>query len=314
VLDMACGTGSFLLGAYQVLLDQCLAWYAGHDPKTHKKDVCKDPHNGHWRLTIEEKKRILTTHIFGVDIDPQAVEVTKLSLLLKVLEGESEQTIQPFLRLFQQRALPDLGNNIKCGNSLIGPDFYQQQNLPLLSDDDRLRVNVFDWNNEFPEIMKSGGFDVVIGNPPYGAIVSESEAQYLQTCFKNESRSHDTYELFLLKAKRLLNPNGRFSMIIPASWLTGEKYQLSRQILLNSLSPVVAYAMPFNVFKNAYIDTAIVVFARLLLAKNCLIYYFPKKEKLYSIPDNIGKNVPVKSSRYPRLKPWHLLKFKLRLT
>ncbi len=91
---MACGSGSFLLGAYQCLLDHCLKWYIEHNPKKHKKAVYKDPRNGQWRLTIEEKKRILTTHIFGVDIDPQAVEVTKLSLLLKVLEGETDQSFQ----------------------------------------------------------------------------------------------------------------------------------------------------------------------------------------------------------------------------
>ena len=101
-----------------------------------------------------------------MDIDSQAVEVTKLSLLLKVLEGESEQTIQPLLRIFQERALPDLGNNIKCGNSLIGPDFLAKKQRSLLSDDDSDRVNVFDWSAEFPRILAEGGFDVVLGNPP----------------------------------------------------------------------------------------------------------------------------------------------------
>ncbi len=65
-------------------------------------------------------------HIYGVDIDPQAVEVTKLSLLLKVLEGESEQTLSRQLSFWQERVLPNLGQNIKCGNSLIGPDFYHR--------------------------------------------------------------------------------------------------------------------------------------------------------------------------------------------
>jgi hypothetical protein len=87
------------------------------------------------------------------------------------------------------------------------------------------------------------------------------------------------------------------SMIIPASWLTGEKFQLSRRFLLNSLSPQVAYAMPFDVFKDAYIDTAIVVLAQLSRAENCLIYCFPKKEKLFFIPDGIGRFVPLKSIR-----------------
>jgi hypothetical protein len=73
---------------------------------------------------MAERKRILLTHIYGEDIDPQAVEVTKLSLLLKVLEGENQQTLITQLRLFQERALPDLGQNVKCGNSLISPNIY----------------------------------------------------------------------------------------------------------------------------------------------------------------------------------------------
>ena len=105
-----------------------------------------------------------------MDIDSQAVEVTKLSLLLKVLEGENNQTLERQMKFFHERALPDLGDNIKCGNSLIGPDFYDVnvgQHMPLFDDEERYRINVFDWNAEFPEIMKKGGFDAVIGNPPY---------------------------------------------------------------------------------------------------------------------------------------------------
>jgi hypothetical protein len=109
-----------------------------------------------WKLTIGERKRILLNNIFGVDIDPQAVEVTKLSLLLKVLEGETGQTLQTIFRLFHERALPDLGDNIKCGNSLIGPDFYQQAELPLLTEDERYRINVFDWQAEFPQVFRQG--------------------------------------------------------------------------------------------------------------------------------------------------------------
>ena len=107
-----------------------------------------------WKLTIAERKRILLDNIYGVDIDAQAVETTKLSLLLKVLEGETQQSLQPILRLFHERALPDLGDNIKCGNSLIGPDFYQQQQMALLDEEERYRVNVFDWQAEFPHILQ----------------------------------------------------------------------------------------------------------------------------------------------------------------
>lgn len=92
-----------------------------------------------------------------MDIDDQAVDVTKLSLHLKVLEGETEQTIQPFLSVFQQRALPDLETNIKCGNSLIAPDFYNENQLPL--DDVALeKINVFDWRGKsgFQKVMQDG--------------------------------------------------------------------------------------------------------------------------------------------------------------
>ena len=81
---------------------------------------------GDWQLTTAKKKRILLNNIHGVDIDPQAVEVTKLSLLLKVLEGENQES-SGAVELLKERALPDLGRNIQCGNSLIGPDYYEGQ-------------------------------------------------------------------------------------------------------------------------------------------------------------------------------------------
>lgn len=183
ILDPACGSGSFLLGAFQYLLDWHRDWYVDNDlekwAKGRSPKLYQGP-GGDWRLTTAEKKRILLNKIYGVDIDPQAVEVTKLSLLLKVLEGENEQTLVKHLRLFQERALPDLANNIKCGNSLIGPDFYEGQQMDLLDEEERYRINAFDWEAEFPEIMAAGGFDAVIGNPPWGATYSQEEKQYLR--------------------------------------------------------------------------------------------------------------------------------------
>src|SRR5437867_792759 len=182
ILDPACGSGSFLLGAYESLLHWHLDFYVRMLGETIAPRTASDhpvPSEGRgqgegecarwllrrrsppvvqtgggWRLTIAERKRILVDNIYGVDIDAQAVETTKLSLLLKVLEGETRQSLQPVLRMFQERALPDLGANIKCGNSLIGPDFYQQQQLTLLDEEERYRVNVFDWRAEFPQIFR----------------------------------------------------------------------------------------------------------------------------------------------------------------
>src|SRR5659263_394648 len=171
ILDPACGSGSFLIGAYEYLLDWHRDWYSENDAGKWAKG--KEPRlfagkNG-WQLTTAEKKRILLNNIYGVDIDPQAVEVSKLSLLLKVLEEENAETIGKNLSLFHERALPDLSNNIKCGNSLIGTDFYEGQQMGLLDEEEMHRVNAFDWDggDGFLEIMKAGGFDAVIGNPPY---------------------------------------------------------------------------------------------------------------------------------------------------
>ncbi len=158
ILDPACGSGSFLLGAYQYLLDYHRDWYQKDGAQKHTKEIYQG-RGGQWYLTIQEKKRILLNNIYGVDIDPQAVEVTKLSLLLKVMEGENQDTLERQMRLFKERALPDLGSNIKCGNSLIGPDFYQGKQMNLLDNEEVYRINAFDWEKEFPEIMKRGGFD-----------------------------------------------------------------------------------------------------------------------------------------------------------
>jgi hypothetical protein len=128
ILDPACGSGSFLLGAYQYLLDWHRDWYINDDPEKWakaKNPVLYQTQSGDWHLTTAEKKRILLNNIYGVDIDSQAVEVTKLSLLLKVLEGENNQTLERQLKFYHERALPDLGDNIKCGNSLIGSEFYE---------------------------------------------------------------------------------------------------------------------------------------------------------------------------------------------
>jgi hypothetical protein len=169
IVDPACGSGSFLLGAYQRLLDWHLEFYVNSDPEKlarQKQPPVFRGRHGEWRLTARKKKEILLGSIFGVDIDAQAIEVSKLSLLLKVLEGETGETLNSALKLFHDRALPDLGNNIRHGNSLIGPDFrtFGQMRFPSMEDDD---ASGFDWAGAFPSAFQDGGFDVVIGNPPY---------------------------------------------------------------------------------------------------------------------------------------------------
>ncbi|WP_292521701.1 N-6 DNA methylase [Methanoculleus sp.] len=256
VLDPACGSGSFLLGAYQYLLDWHLAWYMDNlvpllaggkkmtDPavlallpvkpapaksgrgKKRRGDEYILPvyqvTDTDWRLTTEEKKRILLNNIYGVDIDPQAVEVTKLSLLLKVLEGEKSERIGKQLTITGERVLPSLHENIKCGNSLVGPDIYNDVQVTLDDDEETIfRINAFDWDRAFPAIMQAGGFDAVIGNPPY------VRQEILGREFKDYAKEHyavyhgvaDLYTYFIEKGVSLLRPGGQFAYIVANKWM-----------------------------------------------------------------------------------------------
>ena len=235
VLDMACGSGSFLLGAHQCLLDHCLKWYIEHKPQSHKNAVYNGPRTRQWRLTIEEKKRILTTHIFGVDIDHQAVEVSKLSLLLKVLEGETEQSVVRQLQLFRERALPNLAGNIKCGNSLIGSEYFVGQSQP--DPTELKRVNSFDWKRQFPETIKSGGFDCIIGNPPYVRIHNlvdfhPGEVRFIQETFDTARFGKvDLFVAFIEKGLSLLRESGRLGFIVPNKFMQADYGVGLRQLL-----------------------------------------------------------------------------------
>ena len=240
ILDPACGSGSFLLGAYQYLLDYHRQWYEDHDPAKHARDkrpTLYQGRHGDWRLTSAEKKRILLNNIYGVDIDRQAVEVTKLSLLLKVLEGENQETLGQQLALWRERALPDLGDNIKCGNSLIGPDYFEAQLLP--DEEEMRRVNPFDWEAEFPTIMTDGGFDAVIGNPPWGGSFSERELAYLCASYQvTQGGTVDSYTVFIERALSCLKPNGLLSYITPDTFLRKDRLLQTRKLLLENASIV----------------------------------------------------------------------------
>ena len=270
VLDPACGSGSFLIGAYQHLLDWHRDWYVkdGADKWTKgRSPALYQSQEGEWRLTTMERKRILLNNIYGVDIDAQAVETTKLSLLLKVLEGENEQTISRQLKMFQERALPDLGNNIKCGNSLIGPDFYSGDLFSArepqghgsrqkdAGDDERMRINPFDWNTGFKEIMDGGGFDAVIGNPPYGALFGDVEKRYLQTGYHSMVGKYDSYGFFIEKSLQLLRDGAILGYITPHTWLTVLEARSLRGLILENARVIEVVRLPSKVFKSATVNT-----------------------------------------------------------
>lgn len=244
ILDAACGSGSFLLGAYDYLLRYHLNWYIDHPTKQARREVYQG-RSGEWFLTTEDKKRILLNNIYGVDIDPQAVEVTKLSLLLKVLEDENRETLATQLRMFRERALPDLASNIKWGNSLIGPDYP----VPLLTEDEQYRVNPFDWESAFPQVFVQGGFDVVIGNPPYIRIQTMKEWApkevefYKQRYVAASKGNYDIYVVFVEKGLSLLNARGRLGFILPSKFFATDYGENLRRLIAEreALSTVVDF-------------------------------------------------------------------------
>lgn len=249
VLDPACGSGSFLINAYQYLLDWYLSEYV-KSPSTYKKQILKTTENT-YKLTIQERKRILTEHIYGVDIDSQAVEVTKLSLLLKAIEGINEQELQQ--SLFNERALPNLSNNIKCGNSLVSNEGS------LLGFD--MSVNPFDWKINFPEIFAQGGFDVVIGNPPYVKEYTSRETfesvkqSYMAKYYQGKM---DLWYVFVCLGIDILKEKGLLSFIAPNNWITNSGASILRNKILAETE--IQYYFDFNdykVFEDASIQTMV---------------------------------------------------------
>lgn len=293
ILDPACGSGSFLIGAFQYLLDWHLKYYTDNDPEKHLKgknpkiyqapqyaEIRPESQSPNYKLTVGEKKRILLNNIYGVDIDSQAVEVTKLSLLLKVLEGESQQTIESQYRLFHERALPDLATNIKCGNSLIGPDFFDTNVIPSAAeepvknshceqaedrrsnlDDIRDRINPFDWQAEFPEIFnrKNPGFDAVIGNPPYLYSAGQDQPEYFEATYNLSQYQTDFYVYFIERALSLTISGGEFSFIVSDSWLNSETFSRIREHLLSSHRIERIAVFDYPVFKAAALENSIFV-------------------------------------------------------
>jgi type I restriction-modification system DNA methylase subunit len=299
ILDPACGSGSFLINAYQFLLDWHRDWYFAHKPETWTKGrnpVLVQTTAG-WKLTIAERKRILLDNIYGVDIDAQAVEVTKLSLLLKVLEGESEQTIQPYLRLFSQRALPDLGNNIKCGNSLIGPEYFS---IRLHHDSEDLRsINPFDWTKEYEIALKQeNGFSCVIGNPPYGMVVFPELKQFFEGTYESVEGRIDNYEVFIEKGVSLCGKNGILGFIVPSPLLSNLYSRKLRRWILRNCDIKEITNFGIKVFSGPTIHTCIIILKRGSSKNNSIkirvqVAYGEQLKEAYDYEIkqiNIGKN------------------------
>ena len=254
ILDPACGSGSFLMKAfdYLVTLDK---------KKNGEVDQTKFDLSGA-SASYGRKVEILKNNIFGVDLDPKAVEIAQLNLLLKAAE--------------KKHRLPTLQENIKVGNSLI--------------DDPAIAGNrAFKWEEQFNEIIADGGFDVVIGNPPYIPIesFSDKDKEYYFSKYKSPYRKFDTVILFVEKGLSLLKEGGLISFIVPLTWQTGENYAKFRQVIFSQCNLKCLLNLPFDVFPDAYVDTGIFILEKKKTRKNKFIAYAYDKKTIISKIENI---------------------------
>lgn len=316
IVDPACGSGSFLLGAYQYLLNWHQQYYkpdferlsaiASSNEYTTKtrNDAVKErnrlPLTPDGALTSAVKKQILLNNVYGVDIDTQAVEVTKLSLLLKCMEGETQSSMAAEMR-FGERVLPTLDNNIKSGNSLIDLDFYDGE-FDFEPGAEK-KIKPFSWEKAFPEVFKSGGFDVVIGNPPYIAIefFREEERQYYRKRFSEVNRKYDTSVLFVLNGLKLLNKNGLLGYISTQTWQTGENFNEFRKKIFEDNGIVEIINLPYDVFKDAYVDTGVFIFSR-TNQKAYNYYGYSKRLKIDKIEKLLFENIRLDKIKKPEYK------------
>ncbi|PKL92980.1 MAG: hypothetical protein CVV21_01140 [Candidatus Goldiibacteriota bacterium HGW-Goldbacteria-1] len=283
ILDPACGSGSFLIRAYEEMLN----WYRDLKRKQSTEKADKQSQDKLFEqgkqqgdvLNIAEKAEILKRHIFGVDLDEQAVEVTKLSLVLKMLEGE-------FVPIGGQGVLPMLNQNIKCGNSLISGD-------PLLLTryfgNDYYKIKPFNWEEQYKEVMAEGGFDCVIGNPPYiGFQGFKKEKEFYTDVYSSAKGKFDIYVLFIEKGIKIINKNGLMSYICPTGFMKRNHGIELRKYILNNVN--VEEIIDFeheSIFKDALNYTGIFIFSKSKAKDNMLKYkiglngkleYYPQKE------------------------------------
>jgi len=255
ILDPACGSGAFLNQALDFLIIE------------HSKiDDLRAQLFGSGLVFSDITTDILEKNIYGVDLNEESIEIAKLSLWLRTAQ--------------KGRKLNKLSNNIKCGNSLI--------NDPEIAGE-----KAFNWQNEFPEIFTKGGFDVVIGNPPYVNVelMPVNEKEYYKTAFNTFYKRGDLFSLFIDIATDILTKNGYISFIIPSIVLNNLSYKLIRErILQNNWLEEVCYTGN-KVFSDATVDTVILIINKSksideIKLIDALDFFIPKSN---SVPNNYFK-------------------------
>lgn len=270
IADICCGSGNFLLSTFEYIINYYIEYYRQNDLENavQRGDIYQLPGSTNYILAYEIKRGILQNNIFGVDIDPLAVEVSKFSLLLKALENSSLEEVEAYHQRTHNRILPNLDENIKNGNSLVdmsyalfNRDIYR--NILLMN-----KLKMFDWNAEF------GGrkFDAIVGNPPYIRVqnmVHYSREEYdfyksdVSPYFTAQTDTLDKYYLFIEKGLSLLNDEGMLGYIVPHKFMNIQSGQKLRELLTrNSNVRRILHFGTHQVFENRSTYTCILVLSK----------------------------------------------------
>lgn len=268
VADICCGSGPFLLSAYGKLLEHYLSSYIA-DMASNAGKTVYEAAGGQWRLTFREKRRILLAHIRGVDVDPNAADVARFSLLLKLIEDETEESLREYVDSYHEPALPPLCRLVRPGNSLVSYAEWEAA-MGRMPPSLEFKVNPLNWASEFPNEMNQGGFDVIVGNPPYVRIQHMTQYSPEEVCFFQDNKSpystailgnFDKYALFVERALDLLCPRGRLGFIVPHKFMTIRSGRALRHLISGSRSlEEIVYFGTKQVFPERSNYTCIMVF------------------------------------------------------
>lgn len=270
IADICCGSGTFLISIYDFILEKSIL-FAIDEGVTDDSFIYKS-FDGSYHLTLKAKQSLLVNNIFGVDINPYAVEVSKFSLLLKLLEGENSASINNHLNKYHEKILPSLEDNIKSGNSLVDNIFFEFNPDAINNDELLYKVKPFNWKEEFPFLNKTLGFDAIIGNPPYVRIQNmvkylPEEIKYYQNNISGytvaESDTFDKYYLFIQRAISLIHSKGTIGYIVPNKFFIVKGGKALREFISSncSIRKIIHFGVT-QIFPNRSTYTAIVILDR----------------------------------------------------